>query len=513
MMIRTPVSRTARATIATLTAALMAGTAWSGAALAQEPIEATIRIVHISDIDRMEDDDGSGGIAKVVGAIKMAEAEHGGDVLVTLGGDFLSPSLMSGFDQGAHMVALLNEVGVDVGVPGNHEFDFGPDVAMTRLGEASFPFVSTNIVYNGAPLTQANEMVTVDGINIGFLGLTTLDTAVISSPGEDIEFLDPIATAEEAAASLREEGAHLVIALSHMDMDDDLDVLRAVRDVDFVLSGHNHELQVWYNGQQGMLEAAAQGDYVGILDLTVAVTPEEEGGVDIDWRPNINFVSTIDVAPDEEAAGWVQAYTDQLDEALNIDIGITRTELDSQRGSVRSQETAIGNLIADAMREAVGADVGITNGGGIRGDRTYDADTVLTRRDILSELPFGNTVVLLEVSGATIRAALENGVSRIEDGAGRFPQVSGLTFAFDAAAEPGSRVGDITVAGVPLDEAATYTLATNDYMAGGGDGYAAFGDGNVIINAVSGPLMATAVIDHIAAAGEVSPAIEGRIVQ
>ena len=185
--------------------------------------------------------------------------------------------------------------------------------------------------------------------------------------------------------------------------------------------------------------------------------------------------------------------------------------LDTRRTTVRAQESAFANLIADAIREAVDADVALTNGGGIRADRTYEAGTVLTRRDIQSELPFGNKTILIEVSGADLRAALENGVSEVEQGGGRFPHVSGLTFSYDASKPAGERVVEVLVGGAPLDDAATLKLATNDFIGEGGDGYAMLIDKPRIIDANAGSLMARQVIDHIDAAGTIAPAAEGRV--
>ncbi|MCK5621763.1 MAG: 5'-nucleotidase C-terminal domain-containing protein, partial [Alphaproteobacteria bacterium] len=184
---------------------------------------------------------------------------------------------------------------------------------------------------------------------------------------------------------------------------------------------------------------------------------------------------------------------------------------DTQRASVRTAETNFGNLIADAMRAGVGADIAIANGGGIRGDRTYEAGTVLTRKDVLTELPFGNVTVLLELSGADVLAALENGVSQVEEKAGRFPQVSGLSFTYDPSAAAGSRVVEVMIGGKKLDKAKTYKVATNDYMAGGGDGYAALKKGKVLIDASGATYMATMVMNYIAANAPVSPKVEGRI--
>ena len=171
----------------------------------------------------------------------------------------------------------------------------------------------------------------------------------------------------------------------------------------------------------------------------------------------------------------------------------------------------MGNLIADAMREAVSADVGFTNGGGIRADKEYPAGTKLTRGDILAELPFGNRTVKLEVTGQQIWDALENGFSQVESTAGRFPQVSNLMVQVDLKRPAGARVVSVTVGGAPLDLAKTYTLATNDYMAGGGDGYSAFAGAKNLIDPVSAQLMASQVIDYVAAARTIRPKVEGRI--
>jgi 5'-nucleotidase / UDP-sugar diphosphatase len=144
-----------------------------------------------------------------------------------------------------------------------------------------------------------------------------------------------------------------------------------------------------------------------------------------------------------------------LDQELGQVVGVAEVELDTRRAKVRSEETSFGALVADALRSATGGDLALTNGGGIRGDRTYPIGTKLTRKDILTELPFGNVTVLTAITGSDLLAALENGVSQVEDGAGRFPQVSGMSFNYDAGRPPGSRVVEVTVGGAPLDPAAT----------------------------------------------------------
>ena len=142
-----------------------------------------------------------------------------------------------------------------------------------------------------------------------------------------------------------------------------------------------------------------------------------------------------------------------------------------------------------------------------------DAGSTLTRKDILTELPFGNVVVLIELSGADLLAAVENGVGRVEDKAGRFPQVSGMSFVFDPKRGKGDRVVEIKVGGQSLDKAKTYKIATNDYMYGGGDGYASLTNGKALIDASAATLMATIVMDYLADQGTISPKLEGRIAE
>ena len=229
------------------------------------------------------------------------------------------------------------------------------------------------------------------------------------------------------------------------------------------------------------------------------------------WEPNFRFIDTASVQPDPETQKLVEQYQGMLDKELNVVIGKTEGPLDSRRNVVRTEESSIGNLIADAMKDAVGGDIAITNGGGIRGDKQYAAGSEITRRDVLTELPFGNVTVLTEVSGQQIWDALENGFSKIEDGAGRFPQVSGLKIEADATKPAGSRVVSVMVGDKPLDKAATYKLATNDYMLDGGDGYTALKGGKVLVDARGGKLIANDVMVLVKKLGTVTAKVEGRM--
>ena len=227
---------------------------------------------------------------------------------------------------------------------------------------------------------------------------------------------------------------------------------------------------------------------------------------------DMRFVDTINVTEDATIASKVKEYEKFLSSELDIAIGKTNTELDSRKKTVRLGEAAIGNLIADVMRDGVDADVGYANGGGIRGKKIYAPGTTITRRDILSEMPFGNVVVKLELTGAQIWDALENGLSQIENNAGRFPQVSGMSFTYNPKAKAGARVVSVKIGSQSLNKGRTYTMATNNYIAGGGDGYSVFKKAKVIIDASGATIMAGMVMDYIKAKGSVSPKVEGRIV-
>jgi 5'-nucleotidase/UDP-sugar diphosphatase len=483
------------------------------ALLAAPALAETVKItfVQTNDIDRMDEKDGRGGFARLAALIKAERAK--GHTFFVHSGDTISPSLLSGIDKGVHIIDILNHMGVDAMVPGNHEFDFGPEVFRARLAEAKFDIISSNIAEpdGKAPAhTIGDKIVDGGGVKVGFYGLTTEDTKAVSSPGE-ITIASSLATGEAKAKELREKGVDFVVAVVHTPLDVDLALVRAGV-ADLILSGHDEHLLAYYNGKVALTESEAQANFAVVTEITVDKT-EKDGRVSVSWWPNFRIVDTATVEPDKEIAAIVKGYKDKLDAELKVEIGATETPLDSRRATVRGAESAIGNLFADAMREAVGADLAITNGGGIRADREYSAGAKLTRGDILAELPFGNRTVKIELTGKDIRAALENGFSQAEKAAGRFPQVSGLVVEVDLTKPAGERVVSITVGGAPLDEGKTYILATNDFMANGGDGYAVFKNGKQLIDPIDAVFMASQVIDYIAARKTVAPRVEGRIVE
>jgi len=259
-----------------------------------------------------------------------------------------------------------------------------------------------------------------------------------------------------------------------------------------------------------MVESGEDAEYVTAIDIAVSVI-EKRGKRRVSWHPNFRIMDTANTTPDPETMDKIKGYENTLSKELDIPVGKSTNELDSRKASVRTGETAIGNLIADAMRIAVGADIAITNGGGIRGNKVYAPGSELTRRDILTELPFGNKTLLLEIDAKMLKAALENGVGQVENSQGRFPHISGMSFEYDPSAKPGERVTKIMVGGKPLDMSAKLKMATNDYMARGGDGYKVFRNAKILLGDLDGKLMANDVMAYIRKAGSVDAKVEGRI--
>ena len=498
-----------------LAAALLALVSMLWTPAAAEPLSLTL--VHVNDWDRMEGVDGRGGAAKIAAVVAgeraRAEAE-GGFVIATFGGDMISPSMLSGLDKGEHMIEFANAVGFDFAVLGNHEFDFGPEILMERLAESEAQWLAGNVRYkDGAdfPGTKATALVELGGYRIGFFGLVTPLTAEISAPGKDVSFTPFVETGAALAAELKDAGADLVIALTHNDLAQDLELLRVAGGIDIVLGGHDHLAVARYDGRQAVMKAGSQGAHIGLLTLELDRAEDGKGGARPVWTPGYELRSTHDVRGQRALAVAVEKRRKQFDRSLGVALGKTATELDTRRASVRSGENAFGNLVADAMRVAVNADAGLTNGGGIRGDTVYPAGSEITGKLVLTELPFGNKTVKLVLSGAQIREALEHGVGNVENASGAFPHVSGLTFSFDASRPKGERVAEVAIGGAPLEDDRTYTLATNDFLAGGGDGYAMFEDAERRLDTRDASLMAAHAMEFVEAAGTVSPAVEGRI--
>ena len=482
----------------------LAAPAWS------EETEVNVTFLLVNDIYSIDNRSDQGGFGRLAAVVNAERAAHE-NVVYVVAGDFLSPSLLSSFDQGEHIVSLFNMTPPDVVVPGNHEFDFGEEVFRARMAEFEGPALLAANMRNqdGSMLDGFADtmMMDVDGFMIGIIGLAADDSDVKSSPGT-VQIANTLETGLAQASALREAGADMVVAVAHANIAVDAQMY-ATGAFDLILSGDDHDLRLMYDGRSALIESGEEAEFVTAVDVSAVIETGERRSVDfsLNFRP----MSTLGMEPDAMVQARLDELNALLDTELDVVLGSITAELDSRRATVRAEEATMGNLVADGMRAATGADIAITNGGGIRADKVYAAGSELTRRDILSELPFGNTNIMIELNGAGVLEALENGFSRVEDVNGRFPQVSGLTVIADLTRPAGERVTEVMVGGAPLDMNAMYTVSTNDFMGRGGDGYTMFTDAPRIVREEDAKLMANDVMVHVRNLGTFAPAIDGRI--
>jgi 5'-nucleotidase len=451
----------------------------------------------------------SGGLARVL-TLKKEIEQQSPNTLFLLSGDTISPSVESITYKGAQMIDAWNTVGLDYSTFGNHEFDFGPEVLRQRMRESRFKWIVANVIdkktgqpFGAAPAYVIREF---NGVKVGIFGLTLAETQVTSRPGPDVEFLNPCETAKRIVSELHQRGVNTVVALTHLSLGEDKQVARCA-DVDVIIGGHEHTLLESSAGGAPIFKMTADARELGQIDLNISRTT---GAVEsIDWK----VIPVTDQIKDAPEFAVVNRKYGTLLKELSLVVGRTATDLDARSAINRTRETNIGNFIADAFRLATRADVGLMNGGSIRADEIIQAGT-LTRRDVLSTLPFKNKVVKVELSGAVLRQVLEHGVARSAEDAepGRFPQVSGVQFTFDASRPAGSRNVSLTVGGQPLAEKRIYTLATSDYVAiDGGDGYAMLKGTRLLIPRERAQFDSDVLQAAITAQKTIAPKVEGRI--
>ena len=446
---------------------------------------AQIIIYHTNDMHGrvLGDDEYVIGIDRIAAIYKATE-----NAILLDAGDTLHGLPIATASRGADIVSLMNAAGYAAFVPGNHDFNYGYDRLTELRHMADFPFLAANIEKNALPALDEATIIEIDGVKIGVFGLTTEETAELAMPQyvAGLDFMDPAVTARKQTAALRGEGAHIVIALCHMGLDADrcmtsLELAKEAPDIDLIIDGHSHTVlpEGLWDTDTLIVQAGSLGAYLG--EVTIQL---ENGQVVARKARLIDFEETQNVSPDPEVAALLSALTADLDVVLAEVIGESRAHMSSERApGVRTQEEALGSLIADAYRMAADSEIAIINGGDIRADMPLGA---VTRGDVISILPFGNTLMVKVLSPALLKAVLENGVSGIvvdaEGGIdheasaqGRFLNVSGFSFSYDPQAAVGERVLSITMDdGRKLsldDDTSQIIMAASNYIMSGGDYY------------------------------------------
>ncbi|SEH17458.1 2',3'-cyclic-nucleotide 2'-phosphodiesterase / 3'-nucleotidase [Natronorubrum sediminis] len=432
-------------------------------------------------------------------------------------GDDLHMSVESSVFEGEHITSVLNESPVSHNAIGNHEFDNGPESLRENIADSEFTWLSANVLEDETGEAFASEegaaryvVEAIDGVDVGFTGLAPEDTPEITSVGDDVEVIDPVTAAEDVVADLEEEGADIVILLSHLSSPVAEDLVAEVDGIDAVVGDHAAfvEEEPLEENETIISVVGDEFDYVGQLDLEIAGDKISEYA--FEKHDLEELVDADEVDPHDEIEDRLLEYEDELDDELEEVIGETTEELDARNDTVRSEESNLGNWLTDVIREDVDAEIAIQNGGGIRSDELYDAGD-LTRGVVVDILPFPNETVKIEITGENLEEAIETGVSSVEDGHGRFPQVSGMSFTYDADAEAGERVEEITVGGEDVDPEATYELGTNDFLMEGGDGYESLTEGEVIVPPDEGTVISALAMNRLEDEGTISPELEGRI--
>ena len=443
-------------------------------------------------------------------ALRDALVAQGNHVVLADNGDAIQGEPVGTMTKGEALIDLMNTVGYDVAIPGNHEFDYGMDRFLELTGKASFPYISANFNKEGELVFKPYIIKEFDGVKIAFVGITTPKTLTSSTPAYFMDdagnfiygffqdesgekLYNAVQTAVDAAIA---EGADYVVAMGHLGNEAECapwtyaDVIANTTGIDALLDGHSHDKdQVTMKNKAGedVLRSGCGTKLEGIGYLRIAKDGTMENGLyewTIDFAASELFKNDVSIA--------VENATAALNEKLGEVVASTQVDLvikDPATGVriVRTAETNLGDLCADAYRDQSGADVAIVNGGGVR-DIIKAGE--ITLNDILKVHPFGNAMCVIEVTGQQIQDALEFGAKDVPSELGGFLQVSGMTYEIHTyipssvkmdeakmfvGVEGEYRVKNILVGGEPLDVTKTYTLASHNYkLKGNGDGYTMF---------------------------------------
>lgn len=495
--------------IAVVTLALLTGVVQAGAQSTE------IVILHNNDlhgrIDGIEEGgEPRGSIARLAGMANVIRAMYPGRVLWLDGGDTTHGTTVANLFFGASVIDAYNFVGIDAMVAGNHDYNYGHDVLLMRANQAQFPILAGNAVYmkSGESFLPSHTFFDVDGLRVAVFGFSPITTPVTTHPKnvEALTFMDPLEVAAELVPQLREQ-ADLVIALTHIGFAEDRLLATAVPGIDVIVGGHSHT-EVDYPSVVAdtiIVQAHEYGRFLGFVKLVV-----EDGRI-VSHEGRL-LPTTADMPVDLEAQARVDSWQAQLADRLGEHLGFTTVHLDGERTHSRTRETNLGNLVTDTMREVLRADLALTNGGGIRA--SIPAGPV-TLGDVYSVLPFDNTLAGVEATGADVLAALEHGVSQYPIDWGGFLQVSGVTFSFNPDNAPGERVdkSSVKVNGEPIELNRVYRVATNDFLAAGGDAYTMLGGLPFFHGSATGDgdFLRDVFATRFEGKATVAPDVEGRI--
>ena len=470
-----------------------------------------LTIVHVNDVHgNVKGDDSVIGHEKLKTIVDELKAEDP-NVLLLNAGDTVHGTTLATLSSGESVIRLMNLLGFEAMTPGNHEFNYGYDRLIELNEMADFEMLGANILKEADDTSDFTPYIIkeYDGFKVGIFGVSTEETKVKSHPNNTIgiKFEDPIETSKKMVEEL-EDKVDLIVGLFHIGIDEEsspttIDIAEAVEGIDIIVDGHSHSTlpEGMLVGDTLIVQAHEWNKMVGIVEIEL-----KDGAVVSKTAKLLDHAATADVALDPEVVALLAEIEADNNAVLEEVVGKSIVKLVGEREVVRAGESNLGNLITDAMLEASGADVALTNGGGIRA--SIDEGDI-TLGDVLTTFPFTNYPVVIEVTGQTILDALNFGVDAYPEAAGKFPHVAGMTYKIKVN-EEGNSVEEVMVKGEAIDLDAKYKLVTNDFMAVGGDGYTMFAESTILAEY---GLLSEILADYIRAEGEIAPAVEGRITE
>lgn len=478
----------------------------SMAAVAAGPVKLTI--LHTNDVHgriagfSVADVPGEfGGYARLYTLVKQIRKEVANVILLDAG-DTLHGTNLVNLQKGVNVISMMNGLGYDAMVPGNHDFNYGYAHLLDLSKLAEFKVLSANVEKDGEPVFEPYTIIEKDGVRVAVIGLSPEETPIVTHPNNVIglQFISPIERTKKMVAEVKDE-ADIVVLLSHSGYEVDQKIAKEVPGIHLIIGGHSHT----------QLDKA-----VVVNNVIIAQTGEHSknlGRVDLNIEDGkitgyAGYLIPMDdkIAKNVAINQVVKVQDDKLNTIMSEVVGTSAVTLQGERAQVRTQETNLGNLVADVILNACQADLAVTNGGGIRASINVGEVTV---GEIFTTLPFDNTLVVIEVTGAQLKTALEISVGKVPEQNGGFLQVAGLKFSYDPKKPAGQRVVDVTVQGQALDLNRTYRVATNDFTAAGGDGYTSFAEGKVAYQ--SGLYLRDLMVSYIKAQKTVTAEAEGRI--
>ena len=472
-----------------------------------------------------------GGIARLGAKINELRDQlkaEGQNVVVLDAGDQYQGSLFYTTYKGKDTVEFMNAIGFDAMAVGNHEFDDGPGGLQILAEGAKFPIVSGNLDLSQSPELKDKVggalTLEVGGQKIGIVSALAMDTPETAAPGDKVIFKDDMDSLKAEVQELTDAGVTKIVALTHSGYKRDQEFAAEVPGIDAVIGGHSHTLLGQMDGAEGPYPTMVKGaEGVEVPVATAYAYGKYLGHLVLTWNDAGKLIKAegapvlldASVTPDARLAARVKEMAAPIDELKAKRVAEIAAPIDGSRETCRVKECEMGDVVAEAMLARVkdqGVTIAIQNGGGLRA--SIEAGPV-AMGDVLSVLPFQNTLSTFQLKGADVVAALENGASQIEERAGRFAQVAGLKYTVDPAAPAGSRISEVQVRDganwVPIDANATYGVVSQNYMRSGGDGYKVFAE--KAMNAYDfGPDLADVLAEYLARQGAgFAPKLDGRI--